>query len=229
VLVRTRNKSMFIGYLSEEEMLDEHPLELADIKAGIAQRPVDPKAVASRRRTFFGVYGVLGAAMLIGIYVFVTFEKTAIETIPAAENVTVFAPLTPTPLPTPRPTSTPAPVTAVTWEGGIKNLFETKCSACHGGPSGLGGLDWARIRLRSMAGTPVPVSCRTIPTPVKSSSSSQKAIIPASSRVTSSPRFANGSKPARRRNRVRSYAVHRRDAESAEKLLRNSAHSAPLR
>jgi formate dehydrogenase gamma subunit len=141
VLVRTRNTSMFTGYLSEEHMLDEHPLELADIKAGVAGRPVDPKVVANRRRAFLGVYGVIGAAMLIGIFVFVTFEKTAIETVPPAENVTVFAPLTPTPLPTPRPTHTPAPVAAVTWDGGIGNLFETKCSACHGGASELGGLD----------------------------------------------------------------------------------------
>ena len=146
VLIRTFNRSMFTGYVSEEQMLDEHPLELADVKAGVAGRPVDPdslRAEGGRRRVFFGVYGVVGAVLLAGIFVFVTFEKTAIETVPAPppERVTVFAPLTPTPLPTRLPTATPAPVTAVTWAGGLGDLFKAKCSACHGSPSGLGGLD----------------------------------------------------------------------------------------
>ncbi len=39
VHIKHFNKSMFTGKISEEEMLDEHPLELADIKAGIANRP----------------------------------------------------------------------------------------------------------------------------------------------------------------------------------------------
>jgi len=29
----------------------------------------------------------------------------------------------------------------VTWAGGLGDLFKTKCTACHGSPSGLGGLD----------------------------------------------------------------------------------------
>ena len=143
VLIRTFNRSMFTGYVNEEQMLDEHPLELADIKAGVAERPVDPQKKERRRRVFFGVYGVVGTVLLVGIFVFVTFEKTAIETVPAPppEQVTVFAPLTPTPLPTRLPTATPAPVTAITWAGGLGDLLKTKCTACHGSPSGLGGLD----------------------------------------------------------------------------------------
>ena len=43
VLIKTFNKSMYTGYLSEEEMLDEHPLELADIKAGVSGREEDPE------------------------------------------------------------------------------------------------------------------------------------------------------------------------------------------
>ncbi|HEY4688910.1 MAG TPA: cytochrome b/b6 domain-containing protein [Anaerolineae bacterium] len=135
VLVRTRNKSMFTGYLTEEQMLDEHPIELADVKAGTATRSVDPKVAASRRRTFLGVYGVIGAVMLLGIFVFVTFEKTAIETIPPAEQVTIFAPLTPTLLPTLRPTNTPAAeapeATSPAWDTDIAELLTTGCGACH--------------------------------------------------------------------------------------------------
>jgi len=98
VLVRTRNKSMFIGYVSEHEMLDEHPIDLADIKAGLATRPVEPKQVARRRRAFFGVYGVVAAALVVGIYVFVTFEKTAIVTVPPPESMVLFLMTYPPPL-----------------------------------------------------------------------------------------------------------------------------------
>jgi formate dehydrogenase gamma subunit len=42
VHIREFNRSMFTGYMGEQEMLHEHPLELADIKAGMADRPVSP-------------------------------------------------------------------------------------------------------------------------------------------------------------------------------------------
>lgn len=45
VHIRELNKSMFNGELTEEEMIEEHPLELADIKAGLSERPVDPAAL----------------------------------------------------------------------------------------------------------------------------------------------------------------------------------------
>ncbi len=61
VHLRRFNKSMFTGRLSEEEMLEEHPLELADLKAGVASRPVDPRAVARRRRVFLPVFARRGA------------------------------------------------------------------------------------------------------------------------------------------------------------------------
>jgi formate dehydrogenase gamma subunit len=141
VHVREFNKSMFTGQLTEEEMVDEHPLELADIKAGLAERPVDPKALARRKRIFYPVYGVVAAALLVGIFTFVTGEHTAITTLPPAENVVIYSPLTPTPFPTALPSVTPGPITAVTWDGGIGAIFQDKCTACHGGPTGVAGLD----------------------------------------------------------------------------------------
>lgn len=50
VHVKRFNKSMFTGKMSEEDMLHEHPLELADIKAGIAERPVEPVALRSANK-----------------------------------------------------------------------------------------------------------------------------------------------------------------------------------
>lgn len=142
VLIRTFNRSMFTGYLTEKEMLEEHPLELADIKAGLAERPTDPAEVARRKRTFFPVYGVFAGVLLLGIYAFVTFEQTALETIPPVdEDVQVFAPLPPTPLPTLAPTPTLSADLVLTWEGGIGELFNSKCGNCHGSTAQLGGLD----------------------------------------------------------------------------------------
>src|SRR3990172_8205287 len=140
VLIRTFNRSMFTGYVNEEQMLDEHPLELADLKAGVAERPADPRKQERRRRVFFGVYGVVGTVLLVGIFVFVTFEKTAIETVPAPppEQVTVFAPLTPTPLPTrPPPTPPPPPPPPPPPGGG---------GGARGGSSDLGRRPWRSVQ-----------------------------------------------------------------------------------
>jgi cytochrome b subunit of formate dehydrogenase len=134
VHLRRFNKSMWTGTLTEEEMLHEHPLELADIKAGIAERPVDAATLRKRRRTFFPAAGVLSAALLAGVYFFVTFEQTAIDTLPPTPAVQVFVPQTPTPLP---PTATPKPVGDLTWDGYVSTLFADKCAACHGRAGGV--------------------------------------------------------------------------------------------
>jgi formate dehydrogenase gamma subunit len=134
VHLRRFNKSMWTGRLTEEEMLHEHPLELADLKAGVAEQPVDAVTLKKRRQIFFPVAGVASAALLIGIYFFTTFEQTAITTLLPTPAVQVFAPQTPTPFP---PTATPKPVDDLTWEGYVGAVFADKCSACHGTVAGL--------------------------------------------------------------------------------------------
>lgn len=141
VHLRTFNKSIFNGYLEEQEMLEEHPLELADIKAGVARRPMDPQAYRKRLRNFLSTYLVIAAALLVGIYFFVAYEETAIAYVPPPEQVEIFVPLTPTPLPTPAPTSTPIPGGLASWESGVKNLFQTRCVICHNPAGKIGGLD----------------------------------------------------------------------------------------
>jgi formate dehydrogenase gamma subunit len=140
VLVKTFNRSMFSGYLTEEQMEDEHPLELADLKAGITDPPPDPVEVKKRSRTFWPSFAVMAIAMLAFVYWFVTFEETAIATVPPLSEVEIFVPLTPTPLPTRLPTATPAVIESATWEGGIGDLF-AKCTSCHNSTGKLGGLD----------------------------------------------------------------------------------------
>lgn len=143
VHIRSFNKSMWTGEMSEEEMLHEHPLELADIKAGIANRLVKPEVIRRRQMIYYPIAGVLTAVMLAGIYGFVNTEETALTTIPPLPTqVPVYVPQTPTPVPTKPPTPTPLPPTATpqgqvvepatspSWAD-VAPLMEAKCGACH--------------------------------------------------------------------------------------------------
>ncbi|MFX0144670.1 MAG: cytochrome b/b6 domain-containing protein, partial [Candidatus Hodarchaeota archaeon] len=141
VHIRHLNLSMFTGHLSEEEMLEDHPLELADLKAGIGEQPVDSQILKRRRRIFFPIYAVAAVIMLFGVYFFIAYEETAITTLPPAEEVVVFVPLTPTPFPTALPTKTSDPERATSWQDGFADLFGEKCGMCHSSSSALGGLD----------------------------------------------------------------------------------------
>ena len=82
VHLRHFNRSMFTGELSEHEMEAEHPLELERIRAG-EPPAANPQLVARRERLFLPIAGVVALALLAGIYWFVTFEQTAITTLPA--------------------------------------------------------------------------------------------------------------------------------------------------
>jgi cytochrome b subunit of formate dehydrogenase len=138
VHIKKFNKSMWTGKLTEEEMLHEHPLELADIKAGVAERPVDPKTLRKRRAIYFPVAGVLTAAMLLGVYGFTNSEKTALTTIPPAiGTVQVYVPQTPTPIPSSAAGQGSGPFVA-TWNGSVGPLFQSTCGACHGANSTTG-------------------------------------------------------------------------------------------
>jgi formate dehydrogenase gamma subunit len=156
------NRAMFTGKISEEELLHEHPLELADIKAGMAERPVDDATLRRRQTVYLPIAGVLGIFMLLGIYGFVSAEQTALTTVERqAPTVVVFVPWTPTPAPTLTPTaeasnSTPVAVGDLTWENNIGTLFQTKCTACHGAGA-LGGLNLSTYTDAMKGGASGPV------------------------------------------------------------------------
>lgn len=82
VHIKRFNKAMFNGKMTEEEMLHEHPLELADIKAGIADRIPDPATIRKRQMIYYPIAAILTLGMLAGIYGFINAEETALETIP---------------------------------------------------------------------------------------------------------------------------------------------------
>ena len=146
VHIKHLNKSMFTGKLTREEMKHEHPAELALIDAGKAGGATPPETQRRRQRVFVPIATVLSVALGFGLIRFVTFEQTAIETVPRGEAVRAFVPFTPTPSPTPSPTlpptatPTPAPVTPTpaggavaveAWNGGIDQLIAARCAACH--------------------------------------------------------------------------------------------------
>lgn len=90
------NKSMFTGRISRHEMAEEHPLELADMEAGRVSPLPAPATLQQRRRLFLPIAAVVTLALLAGLYVFVTFERTAISTVPR-QNTEIYVPATPTP------------------------------------------------------------------------------------------------------------------------------------
>lgn len=146
VHIRHLNKSMFTGTLTREEMTHEHPAELALIETGKTGAAAAPNVLRRRQRIFTPFAAVLTVALGFGLIRFITFEQTAIETVPRGEPARVFVPFTPTPTATPAPTlpptatRTPAPVASTSpaetpiadaWMGGIDQIIGAKCAACH--------------------------------------------------------------------------------------------------
>ncbi len=98
VHIRTFNKSMFTGTLTREQMEHEHALELERIDSGL-QRPLPPRETIRRRRRVFIPIAVMlfFATILVAVFL-LTYEKTAIATVPPApDRGQVYTPATPTP------------------------------------------------------------------------------------------------------------------------------------
>lgn len=98
VHIKRFNRSMFTGYISREEMEEEHALELEEIEQGLPRVEPNPEVINRRRRVFLPVAAVVTVLLLIGLYFFVTFEQTAITTVPR-QPIDVFVPVTPLPEP----------------------------------------------------------------------------------------------------------------------------------
>jgi cytochrome b subunit of formate dehydrogenase len=152
VHIRRFNKSMFTGRISEEEMHEEHPLELARFKEETPEQPAPDSGLPQRRRRFLMIYGAIAVILLIGIAIFVTFEQTAIETVTPPEPVTVLAELPARSAP--QVVSFDSPMTS--WEDGVQQFFQMKCTFCHGTRIPLSGLDLTDYDKALLGGSTVP-------------------------------------------------------------------------
>lgn len=138
VHIKHWNWSMFKGYLTHHEMKEEHGQELEKIKSGEVYVPPPPAVYKKRMKIFAPVSAVLSIALVAGLIYFITFEDSAITTVPPVyADVDVFVPRTPTPFPSPQPTPTLNPAQANRWDGEIGAIFEQQCGLCHGNSGGL--------------------------------------------------------------------------------------------
>ena len=142
------NKSMWTGNLTEEEMLHDHPLELAAIKSGQLGQMPDAATLKKRQLIYYPIAAILGIVMLAGIYGFVNSEQTALTVINQRPTSSViYDPQTATPLPTRAPTSTPLPTSTPGTPGSVQEagnwsavalIFEKQCGMCHGNTATAG-------------------------------------------------------------------------------------------
>lgn len=83
---RRFNRSMFTGKLSREAMEEEHAAELEFLESG-GTYVTHPEEVIKRRRAFFWPYAFVMSAILLGIlYWFISFEQSAITTLPQRQT-----------------------------------------------------------------------------------------------------------------------------------------------
>ena len=81
VHLRHFNRSMFTGSLSEAEMHEHHPLELELRLADPSGLELAAEVQRQRRKWFLPVAAIFSLLFLVGVYVFVTFEQTALTTV----------------------------------------------------------------------------------------------------------------------------------------------------
>jgi len=136
VHIKRFNKAMWTGYQTESEMLHEHPLELADIKAGMTDKPIDTKTLRKRQLTYIPVAILLSAVMLAGVYGFIFTEDTAVSEPPPAVTVPIYVPQTPTPIPTLEDVDLSG--LPLVYDAAIGVLLQNKCGACHAAGSSTG-------------------------------------------------------------------------------------------
>ncbi|MBZ0300912.1 MAG: c-type cytochrome [Anaerolineae bacterium] len=111
------NRSMFTGKISREAMEEEHAEELEAIEEG--RKPVVfPQEVVVKNRLYFWPFALVISTFLVaGLIWFITFEQTAITTVPR-QDVVVYAPQV-------TPASADPAVGAALWP-------TIRCARCHG-------------------------------------------------------------------------------------------------
>ncbi|TLN01982.1 hypothetical protein FDZ74_15510, partial [bacterium] len=86
VHIKHWNWAMIKGRMSREQMEEEHGAELEKIEAGDQRQLPLPEVVQKRARIYVPIAAIVSLALALVVFRFVTFEETAIETIPPAEE-----------------------------------------------------------------------------------------------------------------------------------------------
>ena len=94
VHIKYFNKSIFTGKISYREMIEEHPRELANFGEQTVVPAPTEAGIQRRKRIFYPVAIVIAGTLLTGLYFFITYEQTAITTVPK-QNIEVFVTATP--------------------------------------------------------------------------------------------------------------------------------------
>lgn len=147
------NWSMIKGHLTREEMEEEHALELEEIDAGKLFVPPSEAVFKKRLAIYAPVAVVFTIAAAAATFYFVTFEQSAITTLPPEERTQVYLRQTPTRIPqvtatqeqAAQPTQAEGGAAAATWDGGIGQILATNCSNCHGAAGGLSLASYADV------------------------------------------------------------------------------------
>ena len=156
VLVKNLNMSMFTGYISEEHMREEHPLELADIRTGKKLEPqIDQVAQKRFWRFCFPQYAVIAVIFLAWAVWFAFFEQTSVEEIVPAENVIVFSPVDGEFATAQAPLTDGLSCVDITWDSNIGDILQASCASCHG-PGASRGLNFTDYQAIMASGAIVP-------------------------------------------------------------------------
>ena len=140
VFIKHFNKSMYTGYMSQEEMEHYHPKNLEGPQYTPPLKE-DPK-YQDRKRRFFTVYGIVAVVLLAGLVWLVTAEDTALLTQPPIDDLRdldAYAPLDPTAIPT--FAAGEGVDLGETWDAGIGAYIEDTCGFCHLAEGGRGNLN----------------------------------------------------------------------------------------
>ena len=92
------NKSVFTGYLTEQQMEEEHPQELERLRQGKVWRPAAPEVRYRRLKLYAPLATLFVLVSVLATWRWLTAEATAITTVPrAAVEQQAYQPAFPTP------------------------------------------------------------------------------------------------------------------------------------
>ncbi|TLM99876.1 hypothetical protein FDZ74_17380, partial [bacterium] len=98
VHIKHWNWAMIKGRMTREEMEEEHGEELEKIEQGNLRPLPPPETIKKRASLYIPIASVVSLALLLVVFRFVTFEDTALTTIPPVEEGgQIYLPQTPTP------------------------------------------------------------------------------------------------------------------------------------